>query len=120
MESVTGGILTCDDPTSVPIAYCVIVPGDPVKIWNWRTTKWENMPDTNNPLSDHLLAIEPVFQTGLAAALRCDIIPDVEPTIDHQIVLLYRMPGGVAAEYAGHLIPKKYPDAFTIEFKAKS
>lgn len=119
MESVSGGMITCDDPTPVPIAYCVIVPGDPVKIWNWRTTKWEKMPDTNNPSPDHLWELEPVFQTGLAAALRCDIIPDVEPTTAQQIVLLYRMSGGIAAEYAGHTIPKKYPDTFTFEYMAK-
>lgn len=121
MESVSGGMLTCDDPTLVPIAYCVIVPGAIVDIWNWTTGKWEVMPVTNNPTKDHLRACEPLFDHGLAARFRCDFIPDVEPTNRQQVILMYRTDkGGFPAEYVGHTTVKKYPDTFTLEFKAKS
>ena len=120
MESVTGGMLTCDDPTLVPIAYCVIVPGITVMVWNWTTQRWEPMPSSGNPDKVHLCGCEPLFDKGLAAQLRCDEIPFVEPTTDQQIVLMYRIgKDGNVAEYAGHVVPKKYPDAFTLEFKAK-
>jgi hypothetical protein len=120
MESVSGGMLTCDDPTPVPIAYCVIVPGNTVQIWNWTTPGWEPMPASENPAKAHLRDCEPVFDKGLAAQLRCDEIPFVEPTIGQQIILMYRTDkNGEAAEYAGHVVPKKYPDTFTLEFRPK-
>ena len=121
MESVSGGMLTCDDPTPVPIAYCVIVPGKQTQVWNWTTNAWEPMPASDDPAKAHLRPCEPLFTAGLASQLRCDVIPNVDPTSDQQIVLMYRLSKtGDPIEYAGHTVPRKYPDTFTFEFNAKS
>lgn len=120
MESVSGGMLTSDDPTLVPIAYCVVVLGKTTQIWNWTANQFEPMPASGNPTKAHLRGCEPVFDTGLAAQFRCDIVPNVEPTTDPQVILMYRTnKNGEAAQYSGYAIPKQYPSTFTFEYVAK-